>query len=159
MRSTSRADEGREREWSSPNKDGCSSSASVGSSLFEAEGVGVAMNGGLGRVCVRTTDGLTLCVCFSVCWYVQLSFFSHWPGQLCGIHIYTPSQEHDDTRAIVTRNEMLTVINVIRTILVQRLEKESKKKRELRSAASEEVLCFSAEVMEKERDEAGNQQA
>lgn len=51
MRSTSRVDGGREREWSSPNKDGCSSSASVGSSLFEAEEpewVGVAMNGGLG---------------------------------------------------------------------------------------------------------------
>lgn len=54
--SISGVDEGRERAWSSPNKDGCSSSASVGF-RFEAketEWVGVAMNGGLWMcVCVR----------------------------------------------------------------------------------------------------------
>ena len=48
--STSGVDGGnREREWSSPNKDGCSSSASVGFRLEaeETEWVGVGMNGGL----------------------------------------------------------------------------------------------------------------
>lgn len=54
--STAGMDGDGEREWSSPNKDRCSSSVSVGFQLEakEKEWVGVGMNGGLWMsVCVR----------------------------------------------------------------------------------------------------------
>lgn len=54
VQNTSRVDEGRETERPPPNKDGCSSSASLGLRLREKEWVGVGKNGGLWMcLCVR----------------------------------------------------------------------------------------------------------
>ena len=169
MSSTSGVDEDREREWSSPNKDACSSSASVGFRGLSlgrrkwSRWVGVGMNGAClcEKFVVDHRWVERMCVGFRLCRYWSLHAHQH-PG------IYTHSyvSNYHDKKLNIEDKKCRHPFSlscesqsdsVIRSLPIRRKiagsgneRDEGSKVRKCDFQSTEEVrLCFKYEVTEK----------